>query len=184
MSVRIGSGIDIHAFAPHDHPRTVDGATDASVVLAGVRLPAPAPLVGHSDADVVAHASIDALLGAAGLGDIGMRFGVDDPALAGADSMGLLASVVSELAAAGWRVGNLDVTVVAVTPRLGPHRDAMREALAGALDVALEAVSVKATTTDGLGSIGRAEGVAAWVVCLLERQDAVPAGPVTPDLGH
>jgi 2-C-methyl-D-erythritol 2,4-cyclodiphosphate synthase len=164
MSVRIGSGIDVHAF----DTSVSTGAADSMVVLAGVRIPSHAALVGHSDADVVAHATIDALLGAAGLGDIGMRFGVDDPALSGADSMGLLATVVAEIAQAGWRVGNVDVTVVAAAPRVGPHRAAMCDALARVLEVTGSAVSVKATTTDGLGSIGRAEGVAAWAVCLLE----------------
>jgi 2-C-methyl-D-erythritol 2,4-cyclodiphosphate synthase len=164
MSVRIGSGIDVHAFDTSD-------ATDATIILAGVHIPSHAALVGHSDADVVAHATIDALLGAAGLGDIGMRFGVDDPALVGADSMGMLATVVAEVTRAGWRVGNVDVTIVAATPRVGPHREAMRDALAGVLEVGPAAVSIKATTTDGLGSIGRAEGVAAWTVCLLETID-------------
>ena len=155
----VGSGIDVHAFgAP---------APDATVVLAGVRIAADAPLEGHSDADVVAHAVIDALLGAAGLGDIGTRFGVDDPAMDGADSMRMLREVVTELRAAGWRPGNVDVTVVAARPRVAPHRDAMREALAIALGIAPDAVSVKGTTTDGLGSIGRAEGIAAWAVALV-----------------
>jgi 2-C-methyl-D-erythritol 2,4-cyclodiphosphate synthase len=162
--VRIGSGIDMHAFGA---PR--DGAT---VTLAGVAIPCEAPLEGHSDADVVAHAVIDALLGAAGLGDIGSRFGVDDPALAGADSMSLLDVVVGEVAAAGWWTGNVDVTVVATRPRVAAHRGAMRERLAEALGVEREAVSVKATTTDGLGSIGRGEGVAAWAVALLRRATA------------
>jgi 2-C-methyl-D-erythritol 2,4-cyclodiphosphate synthase len=177
MSVRVGSGLDVHGFGPAD-------TAAATVVLAGIAIPAPAPLVGHSDADVVAHATIDALLGAAGLGDIGMRFGVDDPALVGADSMRLLATVVTELADAGWRVGNVDVTVVATEPRVGPHRDEMRRALADVLGVTVAAVSVKATTTDGLGSIGRAEGVAAWTVCLLERADVLPGGPRSADPGH
>ena len=164
-ATRIGSGIDVHAFGP-----AVAGAT---VVLAGVRIPADAALEGHSDADVVAHAVIDALLGAAGLGDIGSRFGVDDPAVAGADSMGMLDEVVTELATSGWRTGNLDVTVVAARPRVAPHRQAMRDRLAEALGVEPSVVSVKATTTDGLGSIGRGDGVAAWVVALIQR--AVPA---------
>jgi 2-C-methyl-D-erythritol 2,4-cyclodiphosphate synthase len=180
MSGRVGSGIDVHAFAPAGDV----GADGATVLLAGVSIPAPAPLAGHSDADVVAHAIIDALLGAAGLGDIGTRFGIDDPALSGADSMGLLATVGAELATAGWCVGNLDVTVVALVPRLGPHREAMRTALARVLGVDPTAVSVKATTTDGLGSIGRAEGVAAWAVCLLERIELPPSGPVARDPGH
>jgi 2-C-methyl-D-erythritol 2,4-cyclodiphosphate synthase len=157
--MRIGSGIDVHAFSA-----SRDGAT---VTLAGVRIPCDAPLEGHSDADVVAHAVIDALLGAAGLGDIGSRFGVDDPALAGADSMSLLDVVVAEVAGAGWRAENVDVTVVATRPRVAAHRDAMRARLAEVLGVGSGAVSVKATTTDGLGSIGRGEGVAAWAVALL-----------------
>jgi len=156
---RIGSGIDVHAFgAPAD---------DAQVVLAGVAIPSDAPLAGHSDADVVAHAVIDALLGAAGLGDIGTRFGVDDPALVGADSMRLLTDVVADLMRAGWRPANIDVTVVAARPRVAPHREAMRDRLADALGVDRTAVSVKATTTDGLGSIGRGEGVSAWAVALI-----------------
>ena len=161
MSVtsRIGSGIDVHAFGPP--------AEDAGVVLAGVRIPCEAALEGHSDADVVAHAVIDALLGAAGLGDIGERFGVDEPAVAGADSMGMLADVVADVARAGWCTGNVDVTVVAARPRVGPHRGAMRARLAEVLGVAPAEVSVKATTTDGLGSIGRGDGVAAWAVALL-----------------
>ncbi len=159
-SVRIGSGIDVHAFAP---------PTDAAeVVLAGVRIPCDAALEGHSDADVVAHAVIDALLGAAGLGDIGERFGVDEPDTRDADSMAMLAEVVADVARAGWRTGNVDVTVVAARPRVGPHRGAMRDRLAGVLGVEPSAVSVKATTTDGLGSIGRGEGIAAWAVALLQ----------------
>lgn len=157
--MRIGNGIDVHAFGAQR-----EGAT---VMLAGVAIPCDAPLEGHSDADVVAHAVIDALLGAAGLGDIGSRFGVDHPALAGADSMTLLDAVVGEVAAAGWRTGNVDVTVVAARPRVAAHRDAMRDRLAEVLGVDASAVSVKATTTDGLGSIGRGEGVAAWAVALL-----------------
>jgi 2-C-methyl-D-erythritol 2,4-cyclodiphosphate synthase len=159
MGIRIGSGLDVHAFGP-----PVDGST---VVLAGVAVPSDAPLEGHSDADVVAHAVIDALLGAAGLGDIGSRFGVDDPGTRGADSMRMLAEVVAEVAAAGLRVGNVDVTVVATRPRIAAHRDAMRTRLAEVLGVDRGAASVKATTTDGLGSIGRGEGVAAWAVALL-----------------
>jgi 2-C-methyl-D-erythritol 2,4-cyclodiphosphate synthase len=158
--VRVGSGIDVHAFGP--------AAAGATVVLAGVPIPSDAPLEGHSDADVVAHAVIDALLGAVGSGDLGARFGVDDPALAGADSMRMLTEVVAEVTAAGWRPGNVDVTVVAAGPRIAPHREAMRDRLAAALGIGRAAVSVKATTTDGLGSIGRGEGVAAWAVALLE----------------
>jgi 2-C-methyl-D-erythritol 2,4-cyclodiphosphate synthase len=177
---RIGSGLDVHAFAPADRaaasaPATPTGHADAAgaaIVLAGVRIGSHAPLEGHSDADVVAHAVIDALLGAAGLGDIGERFGVDDPAVAGADSMAMLRTVQREVLAAGWRPANVDLTVVAARPRIAGHRAAMRAALAEALDLPVEAVSVKATTTDGLGSIGRGEGIAAWAVCLLGHEVA------------
>lgn len=165
---RIGSGIDVHAFGA--------SAPEATVVLAGVVIPSDAPLEGHSDADVVAHAIIDALLGAAGMGDIGGRFGVDVPVMHGANSMVMLQEVVAELRAAGWRPGNVDVTVVAERPRVAPHRDTMRERLAITLGVAPEVVSVKATTTDGLGSIGRAEGIAAWAVALV-----VPDGDARPE---
>jgi 2-C-methyl-D-erythritol 2,4-cyclodiphosphate synthase len=162
---RIGSGIDVHAFGPP--------TAGAQVVLAGVVVSSDAPLEGHSDADVVAHAVIDALLGAAGLGDIGERFGVDDPATEGADSMRMLAEVVVDVARAGWRPANVDVTLIAALPRVAPHRAAMRDRLAEVLGVPRTSVSVKATTTDGLGSIGRGEGVAAWAVALLrEGSDA------------
>ncbi len=157
--VRVGTGLDVHAFGP--------AAPGARVVLAGVAVPCDAPLVGHSDADVVAHAVTDALLGAAARGDLGSRFGVDDPALAGADSMALLATVVAEVLAAGWRPGNVDVTVIAARPRISPHRETMRAALAAVLGLEVDAVSVKATTTDGLGAVGRGEGVAAQAACLL-----------------
>ena len=156
---RIGSGMDVHAFGA--------AQPGSTVVLAGVPIASDAPLEGHSDADVAAHAVIDALLGAAGLGDIGSRFGVDDPELEGADSMAMLEQVVAELRGAGWRTGNVDVTIVALRPRVATHREAMRSGLAAALGVEPAAVSVKATTTDGLGSIGRGEGVAAWAVALI-----------------
>jgi 2-C-methyl-D-erythritol 2,4-cyclodiphosphate synthase len=158
---RIGNGLDVHAFLDDEH------AVGGEIVLAGVRIPSHAPLAGHSDADVVAHALIDALLGATGLGDIGARFGVDDPALAGADSMTMLAEVVRDLRDGGWSVGNVDVTVVAARPRVAPHRQEMRGRLAGVLGVTEDVVSVKATTTDGIGGIGRGEGVAAWAVALV-----------------
>jgi len=174
LPVRIGNGIDVHAFAD-------PGAAGASssIVLAGVTIPSAAPLAGHSDADVVAHALIDALLGAAGLGDIGSRFGVDDPRLDGADSMVLLAEAVADLGVAGWSTANVDVTVVAARPRIAPHRDAMRQRLAETLGIDVAAVSVKATTTDGLGSMGRGEGIAAWAVALIVRreQGGPEAGP-------
>ena len=156
--MRIGNGIDVHAFSGEAH---------RPLVLAGVTVEAGPGLAGHSDADVVAHAVIDALLGAAALGDLGERFGVDLPEVAGADSLGLLRGVVAELAVDEQQVGNVDVTVVAQRPRLGPYRDQMRANLADALRVDLAAVSVKFTTTDRLGSIGHGEGVAAFAACLL-----------------
>lgn len=167
---RIGNGLDVHRF---DDPAGAGEAPDAAtVVLAGVRLPSHAALLGHSDADVVAHAVADAVLGAMAAGDLGQRFGVDDPEHAGVDSMRLLAAVVDDLTAAGLAVTHLDVTVVAARPRIGPARDAMRANLAAVLQVPLAAVSVKATTTDGLGAVGRGEGVAAWATCLVDRAGA------------
>lgn len=153
--MRVGSGLDVHAFAADAGP----------LVLAGVTIPDATGLAGDSDADVVAHAVMDALLGATGRGDLGSRLGVGDPALAGASSMTLLADLVAEMTADGLVVANVDCTVVAQQPRLAPHRSAMVAHLTDVLDGA--AVSVKLTTTDGLGSLGRGEGVACWVVCLL-----------------
>lgn len=160
MELRIGQGLDVHPFADR---------SDRPLVLAGVVVAEAGGLEGHSDADVVAHAVADALLGAVAAGDLGSRVGVDDPAVAGADSMGLLAGVVADLAADGWSVGNLDVTVLAQRPRLAPHRAGMRARLAAVLDVELDAVSVKATTTDHLGTIGRGEGIACTAVCTVHR---------------
>lgn len=157
MTIRIGSGIDVHPFAPD--PR--------ALVLAGVEVSPTAGLDGHSDADVVAHAVADAVLGALALGDLGSFFGVDTPELRGADSMGLLARAVAAVGDHGFAVGNLDCTVIAQQPRLGPHLAAMRAGLAAVMGVAVEAVSVKATTTDRLGSIGRAEGIACWASVLV-----------------
>ena len=156
---RIGNGIDVHAFDPR---------ADRRLVLAGVTVPDGPGLAGHSDADVVAHAVIDAVIGAAAMGDLGTRFGVDLPEVAGADSLRLLAEVVDELGDRDvWRVGNVDVTVVAQRPRLAPYREPMRAKLAAALRVDPRDVSVKFTTTDRLGAVGRGEGVAAFASCLL-----------------
>lgn len=155
--LRVGSGYDIH-------PRGDRGP----LVLAGVRIDA-AGLAGHSDADVVAHAVADALLGAVALGDLGGRFGTADEALAGADSMDLLAAVVADVDAAGFVPVNLDVTVLAESPSLAPHRDAMRTNLAAVLGLDAAAVSVKFTTTDRLGAIGRGEGMACTATCLVRR---------------
>lgn len=155
-AVRIGSGLDVHAFSS-DPGRPL--------VLAGVPIPEGPGLEGHSDADVVTHAVADALLGAAALGDLGSRFGTDDPALAGADSTALLDQVLADVREAGWGVGNLDCTVVAQRPRLAGHLPSVRAALAERCGT--DDVSVKATSTDGLGTLGRGEGMACWAVCLL-----------------
>lgn len=160
---RIGSGLDVHAFS--DDPRR-------PLVLCGVHVPEAPGLAGHSDADVGAHAIADALLGAAALGDLGDRFGVDRPEVAGAASLALLATVVADVAEAGFRVGNVDLTLVAARPRLAAHRQAMRESLARTLAVPVSAVAVKFTTTDGLGAVGRGEGIAGWATVLLLEVDA------------
>jgi 2-C-methyl-D-erythritol 2,4-cyclodiphosphate synthase len=157
-SVRIGIGYDIHRLVP-----------DRPLVLGGVTIPHARGLEGHSDADVLTHAIMDALLGAAGDRDIGHYFPSEDQAFAGADSMRLLATVVERLAAAGWRVANVDSVVVAEAPRLAPYVEAMRARLAGALGVGTGSIGVKATTGEGLGPIGRGEGIAAQAVALVRR---------------
>jgi 2-C-methyl-D-erythritol 2,4-cyclodiphosphate synthase len=154
----VGTGLDVHPFDP-DPQRPL--------ILAGVVVPGSAGLAGHSDADVVAHAVADALLGAAALGDLGSTFGVDDPALAGVSSLELLAETRRRAAAAGWAVGNVDLIVVAQRPRLAPYQQPMRTRLAEVLGVGPEAVSVKITSTDRLGTIGRGEGIACLASCLL-----------------
>ena len=156
--LRIGLGVDAHAFG--------DGVP---LVLGGVAIDHPRGLVGHSDGDVVAHALTDALLGAAGLGDIGALFPSDDERYRGADSLVLLAEAYVEVRAAGYELVNADCVVIGQEPRVAPHRDAMRERLAGALGVASSVVNVRATTTDGLGFTGRGEGLAAQAVALLGR---------------
>ena len=155
---RVGTGVDAHAFA--------DGTP---LVLGGVRIDHPRGLAGHSDGDVLAHALTDAVLGAAGLEDIGALFSSADPALQGADSVELLRRAWQQVRAAGWRLANADVVLIGEEPRLAPHRDAMRARLAEALGVEPERVAVRATTTDRLGFTGRCEGLAAHAVALLER---------------
>jgi 2-C-methyl-D-erythritol 2,4-cyclodiphosphate synthase len=150
---RVGQGFDIHPFS--DDP-------DRRLVLAGVALPGPG-LAGHSDADVVAHAVADALLGAAGLGDLGSLFPDTDPAWAGADSMGLLARVVADVTRS-FEIGNVDATVVLEAPRISPHRDEMQRRLEAAVGAP---AGVKAKRGEGLGSIGRREGVACLAVALV-----------------
>lgn len=156
MSMRIGQGFDVHAF--------VEGR---KLVLGGVVIPHPLGLAGHSDADVLIHAICDALLGAAGLGDIGQHFPDDDPQYKDADSTALLRSVVSSLSSAGWGIVNVDATVIAQQPRLAPFIAQMREQLASALGIPSAQINIKATTTERLGFTGRGEGIAAQAIALL-----------------
>jgi 2-C-methyl-D-erythritol 2,4-cyclodiphosphate synthase len=162
--MRIGSGLDVHAFGPGDH-----------VMLGGVRIPHDAGLVAHSDGDVVLHALADALLGAVAAGDIGELFPDSDPAWRGADSRELLRRVAREVGRRGYRVVNCDVTVLAQAPKVAPHREAMRRHIAMDLGIELTCVSVKATTTERLGFVGRAEGIAAQAVVLVEPTGQAPA---------
>ena len=159
--IRIGHGYDVHAF----------GAGDA-VVLGGVQIPWERGLIAHSDGDVVLHALCDALLGAAGLGDIGRHFPDTDPAFSDADSRTLVRAVVAQLDEAGWTVVNVDLTVIAQTPRLSEHIDGMRERIAADLRVVVGRVNVKATTTEKLGFVGREEGIASHAVALLTNESA------------
>lgn len=138
-------------------------------MLGGVELPSDVGLVGHSDADVICHALIDAVLGAAGLGDIGSLYPDSDPKFKGAKSLDLVRDATARCRASGWRVENVDVTLLAQAPRLAPYRDRIRASLAGALGVDEGAVSIKGKTPDHLGAIGRGEGMAAQAAVLLER---------------
>ena len=158
--IRIGHGYDVHACGEGDH-----------VMLAGVRIPNDVGLIAHSDGDVALHALCDALLGAAGLGDIGRHFPDTDDAFRGADSRGLLRDVVSQLAQAGWTVGNVDLTVVAQRPRLSDHIEQMHDVVAQDLGVERDCVNIKATTTERLGFVGREEGIAAHAVALIMSGD-------------
>jgi 2-C-methyl-D-erythritol 2,4-cyclodiphosphate synthase len=139
------------------------------MLLGGVRIASTVHLQGHSDGDAVCHAVTDAILGAAGAGDIGSLFPSDDPANTGRDSIEMLARAVSLVRARGWRVQNVDVTVVAEEPRVGPHRDAMREKLAATLLVSSECVSVKGKTNEGMGWVGRREGLACLAIATIAR---------------
>lgn len=156
MNLRIGSGFDVHAFGPGDH-----------VMLGGVRIPAKHGVVAHSDGDVLLHALTDALLGAAGLGDIGQHFPDSDPRWKGADSTRFVRHAVQLLAERGWSVVNADLTLVAESPRIAAYRDAIRSGTAAALGVDVAAVNLKATTTEKLGFLGRGEGLAAQAVVLV-----------------
>ena len=157
MSVRTGIGVDTHAFTP-----------GRRLILGGVDIPHESGLAGHSDADVLTHAIIDALLGAAALGDIGEHFPDTDPRYAGADSMALLRTVVATVAEHGFTIEHVDSTVVMERPKLAPYRDAIRAALADGLGVVPEHVNVKASTGEGMGFVGRGEGIAALAVATLD----------------
>jgi 2-C-methyl-D-erythritol 2,4-cyclodiphosphate synthase len=154
--LRIGHGFDVHAFAE-----------GRRLILGGVDIPAERGLLGHSDADVLAHALMDAILGALREGDIGQLFPDDDPAYLGADSLALLARVMDVVRQRGARVLDCDCTVAAQAPKLAPHREQMRENLARALGVSVDQVGVKATTTERLGFEGREEGISATATCLV-----------------
>lgn len=156
MSIRIGNGYDIHRLGP-----------DRSLILGGVTIPHTLGLLGHSDADVLTHAIMDAMLGALSLGDIGHYFPPSDAKWKGADSLELLDQVYQMIKARGWSIGNLDTVLVAERPKLKPHIGAMRTRLAGRLAVASDQIGIKATTNEKLGPTGREEGIAAYAVILL-----------------
>lgn len=156
--MRIGHGYDVHRLVPQ-----------RDLILGGVKIEHELGLLGHSDADVLTHAVMDALLGAAALGDIGKLFPDSDPAYLGADSLKLATEVARRLREARFEISNVDATVIAQAPKLAPHIDAMRENLAKALGIDITAVSVKATTEEGLGFTGERLGIAAHAVCLLKR---------------
>lgn len=157
--MRIGHGYDVH--------RLVHGRR---LILGGVDIPHETGLLGHSDADVLTHAVMDALLGAAAMGDIGQLFPDNDPAFAGADSLALLREVMACLRAEGYTVGNIDCTVLAQAPKLAPYIAQMRRNLAKCLDIGADCISIKATTEEGLGFTGAREGIAAHAVVLIEKQ--------------
>lgn len=157
LPIRTGLGIDVHRFKPGRKLR-----------LCGVDIPSPVGLLGHSDADVALHALCDALLGAAGLRDIGYYFPDTDPELEGIDSRSLLERVVALLADAGWQATNVDITICAQAPKLMPHIDAMRQSVAEIVGTDVDAVAVKATTTEHLGFTGRKEGIAAFANVLIQ----------------
>lgn len=156
MSIRIGNGYDIHRLGP-----------DRPLILGGITIPHTLGLLGHSDADVLTHAIMDAMLGALSLGDIGRYFPPSDPKWKGADSLKLLDQIYQMVKARGWTIGNLDTVVVAERPKLKPHIAAMQKCLADRLAVAIDQVGIKATTNEKLGPTGREEGIAAYAVVLL-----------------
>jgi 2-C-methyl-D-erythritol 2,4-cyclodiphosphate synthase len=158
--MRIGIGYDSHRFEP-----------GRPLVLGGVGIPSPTGLAGHSDADAIAHAITDAVLGAAGMGDIGTHFPPGDPTWNGADSMLLLERAIEIVGGENYQVVNVDVTVICESPRIAPHVDAMRERIAKAIGIGLHHVSVKGKTNEGMGWVGRGEGIATLAVALLDWLD-------------
>lgn len=168
--MRIGHGYDVHRLAP-----------DRALILGGVRIDYPLGLLGHSDADVLLHAVSDALLGAAGLGDIGRHFPDTDPEYEGADSLLLLKIVAQKVCDAGYRVGNIDVTLIAQKPKLKDFLPQMEANIAGAVGVTADRVNVKATTEEKLGFTGSGEGMACHAVCLLEKANDRAAGTFKAD---
>ncbi|MGF1542817.1 MAG: 2-C-methyl-D-erythritol 2,4-cyclodiphosphate synthase [Pleurocapsa sp.] len=156
MNIRIGNGYDIHQLV-----------ADRPLILGGIEIEHSLGLLGHSDADVLTHAIMDAMLGALAMGDIGHYFPPSDPQWAGADSLMLLAQVAELIIAQGWKIGNIDSTVVAERPKLKPHLKAMRHRLAETLNIDTEQISIKATTNEKLGPVGREEGICSYAVVLL-----------------
>ncbi|BAZ26581.1 2-C-methyl-D-erythritol 2,4-cyclodiphosphate synthase [Kalymmatonema gypsitolerans NIES-4073] len=159
MNIRIGNGYDIHRLV-----------SDRPLILGGVNIPHSLGLLGHSDADVLTHAIMDAMLGALSLGDIGHYFPPTDPQWAGADSLVLLSKVYQLVQESGWQIGNIDSVVVAERPKLKPHIEKMREKIAGVLQIQPNQVGVKATTNEKLGPVGREEGISAYAVVLLTQE--------------
>ena len=166
MTLRVGQGFDVHALVP-----------GRKLLIGGVEIPFDRGLLGHSDGDVLLHAVCDALLGAAGLGDIGRHFPDTDDAYRGADSLDLTREVAARVRAMGWSVVNVDATIIAQAPRMAAHIPAMVQQLAAALNVATSHVNVKAKTTERLGFPGRGEGIAAQAVALLEAVSPKPGAP-------
>ena len=156
MNIRIGNGYDIHQLV-----------VDRPLILGGVTIPHTLGLLGHSDADVLTHAIMDALLGALGMGDIGHYFPPSDPKWKGADSLLLLQQVLSIIQSQGWNIGNIDSTIVAEQPKLKPHLKSMRSTLAQTMAIEIDQISIKATTNEKLGPVGREEGICAYAVALL-----------------
>lgn len=159
--MRIGHGYDAHRFAEPDDLRPL--------VLGGITIPYERGLLAHSDGDALVHALCDAILGALGLGDIGRHFPDSDAAYKNVDSTLLLQQVVAMMQESGWSVGNADVTILAQAPRMAPHVNAMRERLSGLLHTDIERINIKASTTEGMGFVGRREGLEAYAVVLLHR---------------